>query len=144
MCCKLLGIRELNKEPNTWCPHCAVGSGCRIYADRPKVCHVFNCFWLQHPELFEELRPDRTKVILWEPEDAEGRLVVNIEPSRWDSILDGEMGKLLNYLVGEGYVIGVTDGERRRVLCNEEQKEWVLENAEEAFKILKENDNGDV
>ena len=47
LCCKLLVIDELDKPPDTWCPHCKPGrGGCSIYADRPPSCRLFRCGWL--------------------------------------------------------------------------------------------------
>lgn len=71
MCCRVLGIREIKKKPNAWCPHCAVGSGCKIYEERPPSCIEFECIWLQSQDrenpkqrLPASLRPDRCKVVL--------------------------------------------------------------------------------
>ena len=62
-CCKALEVVELIKPPGKWCPHCSIGKGCKIYADRPSSCREFRCEWLKG--LGEEQdRPDRTKVIL--------------------------------------------------------------------------------
>jgi hypothetical protein len=57
-------IDELNKPMGTWCPNCAVGSGCRIYASRPADCREFVCQWLITPDLPDAMRPDKVKVVL--------------------------------------------------------------------------------
>lgn len=62
-CCKTHPIRELHKRPNTWCVHCAIGKGCRIYADRPVGCRDFLCTW-RCGLWGEEDRPDRLKVVV--------------------------------------------------------------------------------
>jgi hypothetical protein len=68
LCCKLLDIPELNKPQGRWCTHCAVGTGCRIYEERPAPCRDFACVWLQSQQeakpLPAELRPDKSKVVL--------------------------------------------------------------------------------
>ena len=46
MCCKVYRIPVLNKQEGKWCAHCAIGSGCRIYEDRPEQCRSFVCLWL--------------------------------------------------------------------------------------------------
>jgi hypothetical protein len=77
-CCRVYAIRELNKPTGTWCQHCAIGKGCKIYAERPKPCVEFACEWL-HSQTGEgititingtaagpmplEMRPDRCKVV---------------------------------------------------------------------------------
>lgn len=70
LCCKLLGVVEIEKMPGTWCRFCKIGSGCTIH-DRenyPTDCGTYVCLWLQsqqdgHP-LPPELRPDRCNVII--------------------------------------------------------------------------------
>ncbi len=68
MCCKLLGIIELDKAAGQWCTHCAIGTGCKIYDTRPADCRTYMCVWRDfreqgHP-IPEELRPDRCGVII--------------------------------------------------------------------------------
>ena len=45
-CCRVYSIKELGKPAGTWCQHCAVGKGCKVYAERPKPCVEFTCAWL--------------------------------------------------------------------------------------------------
>jgi hypothetical protein len=61
-CCKALEVREINKPRAKWCEHCAIGSGCAIYPERPLSCQEFRCEWLKGFGT-ERDRPDRTKVI---------------------------------------------------------------------------------
>ena len=73
LCCKLLEIGELEKPKDRWCPHCVPGSECRIYDNRPASCRDFTCLWLASQQeakpLPPELRPDRSKVVLYFSED---------------------------------------------------------------------------
>ncbi len=68
MCCKLLGIKELEKKPGEWCGHCAVGKGCKIYHDRPPSCREYQCAYLMGfdqgiiPPL--AMRPDKSRVVI--------------------------------------------------------------------------------
>lgn len=70
LCCKLLGVEELLplKQAATWCPHCNIGNGCKIYEDRPVSCRTYVCVWRQFKEeghdVPDELRPDRCRVII--------------------------------------------------------------------------------
>jgi hypothetical protein len=61
LCCKLPRIAEVEKPRDVWCRHCDIGKGCKIYSDRPTVCKDFECWWLRHEEMPEELRPDRVE-----------------------------------------------------------------------------------
>jgi hypothetical protein len=78
LCCKLLEIGELEKPKDHWCTHCTPGSGCRIYENRPASCRDFACLWLQSQEeakpLPPELRPDKSKVVLYFNEDRKDML----------------------------------------------------------------------
>jgi hypothetical protein len=57
-------IAELQKPIGAWCKHCAPKKGCNIYPERPEECRTFHCGWLLDPDMPEELRPDRSKVVL--------------------------------------------------------------------------------
>jgi hypothetical protein len=63
-CCKLFEIAAFEKPVGTWCQHCKIGSGCGIYESRPQECRDFACQWLRFEDMPDNLRPDRTKVIL--------------------------------------------------------------------------------
>jgi hypothetical protein len=64
MCCKLLGVPELDKPVSQWCVHCKPGRGCDAYDERPHTCRIFSCLWLTDPIMPEAFRPDRVKVVL--------------------------------------------------------------------------------
>ena len=72
LCCKLPGVYggDVQKPPDKWCEHCAVGSGCKRYETRPDPCRNFECLWLVNPLLPEELKPSRCHVVMYElPDD---------------------------------------------------------------------------
>ena len=64
MCCKVYRIPILNKQEGKWCTHCAIGSGCRIYEDRPEQCRSFVCLWLQDMTMPPEWKPEISKMVL--------------------------------------------------------------------------------
>ena len=46
LCCKLPNIDNGKfKKDYTWCKHCEIGVGCKIYPQRPKICKDFKCLW---------------------------------------------------------------------------------------------------
>jgi hypothetical protein len=63
LCCKMLGIPELQKPMGTWCPHVARGRGCTIYAQRPHPCRAFECLWLT-TDMPDYWKPDRCKMVV--------------------------------------------------------------------------------
>jgi hypothetical protein len=65
-CCKTLAVDELQKPGGIYCSHCVVGSGCKIYPDRPTSCRTFMCGWLMNPQMGPELKPDKCHVVLME------------------------------------------------------------------------------
>ena len=85
MCCKVLWIEELNKEPGPLCKHCTTSKGCSIYLRRPQVCRDYECEWLQEREYGPKLRPDLTGTILQiDPDSDEFQAVVDPEtPMAW-------------------------------------------------------------
>ena len=64
LCCKMMGVAELDKAPAQRCAHFKRGQGCRIYEDRPKACADFICYWLHAPNLGDAWRPDRTGFVM--------------------------------------------------------------------------------
>ena len=81
MCCKIMGIPELDKPPWAWCKHCNIGVGCKIYEDRPKVCRNFYCRYLLHDQLGEHWKPSVSKIVL--TFDTPSRtLAIRVDPSR--------------------------------------------------------------
>lgn len=65
LCCKLLGIAELEKPAGKWCPHCDPGKArCRSYDDRPMTCRTFACGWLVNEQFGEEWFPARCKIVV--------------------------------------------------------------------------------
>ncbi|MGA0532251.1 hypothetical protein [Hansschlegelia sp. KR7-227] len=84
MCCKVLGIVELEKPGGRWCPHCAVGRGCTIYETRPGECRTFHCLWLLRETFGPEWRPDRAKFVMYGSAD-KAAMVVNVDPTAPDA-----------------------------------------------------------
>jgi hypothetical protein len=81
LCCKLVGIAELNKPMNQWCPHCLKHSGCKIYDSRPNECRTFNCDWLINAKVGDEWQPMRSKMVLRLVIDGNiSKLVVHVDP----------------------------------------------------------------
>ncbi len=64
MCCKIMGVQEIDKAPWQWCKHCDASAGCRIYEERPGECRTFNCHYLLDPSVGEHWKPSRSKMIL--------------------------------------------------------------------------------
>ena len=84
MCCKLLGIVELNKPHQTVCPNCNAGRSCRIYADRPQSCRNFVCAYLLTPLVPEYWKPAASKMVL-EIDVRTQRISVHVDAARKDA-----------------------------------------------------------
>jgi hypothetical protein len=69
MCCKVLGITELQKPVGKWCPHCDIGKGCKIYETRPQECRTFHCAWLVDDRFSDVWKPDRSKIVITTGQD---------------------------------------------------------------------------
>jgi hypothetical protein len=129
MCCKLMGVPELEKPANRWCPHCDVGKGCMIYKSRPPSCQKFQCLWLQS-QMAEELRPDQTHVVLfgvgrmqdgtgiWNKDQAdlilrqlpEASVVMLVDRGYEQKWIDGPVRPVVEDLRERGEVIAVVEG----------------------------------
>ena len=73
-CCFTHAVTAIQKPGSEWCPHCEIGSGCRIYPERPEQCREFSCLWLQG-WADDQDRPDRLKIVL-------GGIAVNVAGRR--------------------------------------------------------------
>jgi hypothetical protein len=86
LCCKVMGIGELNKPAATWCSHCKPGKGgCTIYATRPSECANFNCLWLTSTEFDAAWYPPTAKMVV-HLENEGNRIAVRVDtafPMRW-------------------------------------------------------------
>lgn len=113
MCCKLMGVAAIDKAPHAWCGHFRKGAGCGIYAERPKACADYACYWLKAPNLDDRWRPDRARFVLHR-ENGGQALVVEVDPASPDAwrrapfydafktwaAKGGPRGLTLNVLVG--------------------------------------------
>ena len=117
MCCKILGVddEKLKKPANKWCQHCAIGLGCGVYEDRPKPCQEFECLWLQNETIPEDLRPDKTHVVLYVSKD-EVSVIANVDPERPEAYKKGQIGKLLAGLSHRKKVF-VVIGDQRKMMA---------------------------
>ena len=109
LCCKLMGVRELEKSAGKWCTHFRRGRGCDAYETRPSSCRTFNCTWL----LAEGLGPD------WKPShcgfvmhvDA-GRLILECDPSRPHAWRAQPFLSVLRDWAGQGQEVLIFAGRR--------------------------------
>lgn len=81
LCCKLLRVPTLDKPRLSWCAHCDIGVGCRIYGERPRECAGFYCTYRWSPELGEEWKPSKCGMVL-NYERSLQRLNISVDPDR--------------------------------------------------------------
>lgn len=84
MCCRVMGIAELDKPAGVWCPHAVVGRSCRIYEARPTECRTFNCLYLLDEELNERWKPSEAKFCIVR-DAGKKRLIAYMDPHRPDA-----------------------------------------------------------
>jgi hypothetical protein len=84
MCCKLLRIEALDKPRLQWCTHCDIGSGCKIYEERPSECRVFNCGYLTQAQFGEHWKPVKSKMVVALATNGK-RLTIFVDPDRPDA-----------------------------------------------------------
>jgi hypothetical protein len=126
MCCKVMGVVELEKEPGVWCQHCQIGKGCGVYETRPATCREYECIWLQHADLPDELRPDRCKVVLTSTTDGEG-IVAHVDPKNPEAVEKGLMGALLKRMGQSGMAVMVVIGtDLRKILYSSSKTDAVV------------------
>lgn len=63
LCCLIMPVPWMNKEPSIWCDECSVGLGCRIWESAEKRCKSFACMYNQVARIPLALRPDNCNAI---------------------------------------------------------------------------------
>lgn len=123
LCCKLLGVHELNKKARVYCPHCEINHGCKIYQTRPKECIDFECSWLMGL-IPEKLKPNKVGVMITSLA-MDLRKQGYLEPTK-DYILvypeeqgnekKGAIRDYLNNLLAQGVELILVDGEKKLLM----------------------------
>ena len=62
-CCFACSINELKKQAYQRCKY-QTPSGCGIHNSRPNECRKYGCLWLLVDDMPEDMRPDRSRVVL--------------------------------------------------------------------------------
>ncbi len=110
-----MGVAELEKKTYVQCGHCIPGKGCSIYGSRPSSCQTWVCEWLQNESLSDEMRPDRSKVVI--DIHTIDKLIANTlteaKPSAtvWEvyrgAALRADVQKVIISLLAQGYEVNV-------------------------------------
>lgn len=125
MCCKLLGISELRKHKDQWCPHARAKCGCQIYEDRPVECRNYECAWLQGA-MTDADRPDKVGVVMDLVENLEGVMEVHItsDPQRPRALEQAEnVSVYMMKLLHAGFAVVHKNGMRRDIFEVHERSE---------------------
>ncbi len=79
LCCKLVAVHELKKPAQSWCEHCEIGVGCKVYETRPADCRTFYCGWLVDPRIADAWEPNRSKMVV---KFEARRIVIHVDKDR--------------------------------------------------------------
>jgi hypothetical protein len=116
-------VPALGKLADEWCQF-ACSTGCSIHDHgRPPVCREYNCYWLDHEEIADELRPDRLAIIITDGGyitvggDVLRVLLLNQSHPR---AADRQKAKaLIDGMVARGMVVMILYGDQMRVVFDE-------------------------
>lgn len=117
MCCRFLGVRELDKQPGKWCQHCIAGRGCQIYESRPQSCRDYACMWLQSQDKTywgDEMRPNRARAIY--TEDSAKRVTITVDPARRDAWRHPPNARIVRMLVALGITVLIDCGQHSLIV----------------------------
>lgn len=116
-CCKIMGVKELDKPVNKWCPECTIGKGCNIYNDRPRECQEFICAWLTRADIPLELRPDKCHV-MFTGRQGDGTVHVHVDPARPFAHRSELVDPLIRQMLAHQLDITIIIGKERTLLRN--------------------------
>lgn len=130
LCCKVMGILELDKPKGVWCEHVLQGRGCGIYADRPHSCRVFSCLWLLEPTLGEEWKPEKSKLVIVPDNDTRAtRVYVDAAtPNAW--MREPYLSALVDFMhkgMAEGRLVFINVGVKHSLMLPDAKAGWRLE-----------------
>jgi hypothetical protein len=108
-------VPELAKPAGAWCDVCEIGRGCGRYAARPTSCRNFECFWLMEEGFPDELRPDRSGVVIALDGEAD-TVVLHVDPDRPDALTRPAAEGLVPVLLRHYRRVAVACGEERAVI----------------------------
>ncbi|MFO1013204.1 MAG: YkgJ family cysteine cluster protein [Caulobacteraceae bacterium] len=132
LCCKLLGIEAISKEPGKWCAHFRRGSGCGIYSDRPTACAGFHCLWLTSDRLDDMWRPNKAGFVMF-PEQDGRRLNVVVDESKplaWKTEPYYSRLKAMSQRALDGYELLISIGWRRIIVFPDQEVDLGVINPE--------------
>lgn len=135
LCCKLLGVKELEKPYNKWCEFCTPGRGCNIYEQRPFSCKDFECGYLLS-NLPIEFRPDNLHIIITGEAEKIGAIILHVDPNFPHSTESKNGKRLLELFSRNNKPVIIVTGDKRRILTTS------VKDAEKARKIIWEAENG--
>jgi hypothetical protein len=114
----LLGVVELAKPTDQWCPHCVKPQGCAIYHERPPTCVDFECGWLLS-DLPTEFRPDRLHMIVTGESAELDAVVVHVDPDYRDAPYSRNGQRLLKAIRRVKPAAVLVTGGKRAVLTDD-------------------------
>ena len=118
LCCKLMGVKELQKPPDKWCDLVQIGRGCSIYETRPESCKKFDCLWVLGL-LPEELSPRKTRAVVWvapEPHNGQETVIIHLDKDYGER---EEIRNLVEKCVAMDFRVIVVQGSRRRLITSD-------------------------
>lgn len=122
MCCKVLGIRELEKMPNVMCKHVVKGKGCGIYDVRPPTCRSFSCTWLLTDTMPEELKPNKCHAVFAMYEQQPDQVTIYVDPGYPHAFREGALAHAIELFLAKKILVLVAVGDR---IYHRLGKKWV-------------------
>ena len=122
LCCKLIGVEELNKYPGKWCKHCTPGKGCNIYTDRPQSCRNFECGYISAGNLPSNLsvnyRPDHCHFIITGESKELDATIIHVDPNYPNAMKSHEGKHILQSLANIKHSVIIVTGSKRTLQTN--------------------------
>ena len=82
LCCKVVGISELQKPRDVWCSLCEPTHGCKAYSQRSRERRGFYCGYLTNPSVDENWKPSKCRMVITYEELEIPKLSIYVDTSR--------------------------------------------------------------
>jgi hypothetical protein len=132
VCCKVMGIPEMESEPGSWCPKTVAKKadncgGCTIHEKRPITCREFVCVWASgradnvfrdddETEITGDERPDKYGAMVFSFTNNEGDPVIGVAETKPNGLNRPHIQRLIDRVSAAGFEILYLDTEMEPTL----------------------------
>ena len=134
LCCFFANVPDYDSPEYEYCRHCNKNEGCSNYENRNDICRDFKCFWLKHPEIPDEFRPDKCGVMFEVPYGSDV-CIGHVDPDNPDAINSKEIAVFVKKLTEFGHSVVFYTSPKQYKLAKDDTIERVKHSIKTAIRL---------